>query len=392
MLVLVLAWAMAEFSLAAQQPRASRGAEIADWAQRAQQAQQAGNWTAAESAWRHVLTLVPSAAAWGNLGNVLKHEGRRQEAIHAFREGLKLQPKLAGLQLDLALVYFGAGDYAHAIPPLKAFVAKNPDNLQGVELLGICELNHAEYAAAVASLEHAAKLEGTPDVALLYALASAQTMAGQTDAAHQTLALMLQLGSDSAPLHLLLGEAEAHVSHIQQAMSEFQKALALDPRLLSVHLQMGLAQLKARRYSAAVQQFSEELKGDANCAECYFERGAAEFMQHQDEAAGRDFTSSIRLQPKNHDAWYYLARLELREDKKVQAVASLRQAIAANDQQPASHYLLGRTLSGLGQQAESKKELALADRLHQQEDHRSDAALQKDFHRVLQGAATASAH
>lgn len=384
---------MAGRSLAAQQqPAASRRAEVAVWAQRAQQAQQAGNWSAADAAWRHVLSEVPSAAAWGNLGNVLKHEGRRQEAINAFREGLKLQPNLAGLQLDLALVYFSAGDYAHAIPPLKAFVARKPDNLQGVELLGICQLNHGEYPPAVVSLEHAAKLEGTPDVALLYALASAQTMAGQTDAAHQTLTLMLQLGSDSAPLHLLLGEAEAHVSHIQQAMSEFQKALALDPRLPSVHLQMGLAQLKARNYPAAVEQFSDELKINANCAECYFERGAAEFMQHQDEPAGRDLTASIRLQPKNHDAWYYRARVELRKGEKEQAVASLRKAIAANDQQPASHYLLGRTLLAMGRQAEGKKELSVADRLHQKEDHRSDAALQKDFHRVLQGSAAASAH
>lgn len=388
----MLAMALAGLPLAAQQPAASRRAEIATWAGRAQQAQQAGNWSTAEAAWRHVLSLDASAAAWGNLGNVLKHEGRGREAIHAFREGLKLQPNLVGLQLDLALVYFGAGDFAHAIPPLQAFVAKNPDNLQGVELLGISQLNHAEYRPAVVSLEHAAKLEGTPDVALLYALASAQTMAGQTGAAHQTLALMLQLGSDSAPLHLLLGEAEAHVSHIQQAMSEFQKALALDPRLPSVHLQMGLAQLKARNYPAAVEQFSDELKLNAQCAECYFERGAAEFMQHQDGPAGRDFTASIRLQPKNHDAWYYQARLQLRQGEKEQAVASLRKAIAVNGQQPASHYLLGRTLMTLGKQAEGKKELALADHLHQQEDHRSDVALQKDFHRVLQGSATPAAH
>lgn len=374
------------------QAQPDRTAEVTAWAKHAQQAQNAGNWREAEADWRRVLAVVPSAAAWGNLGNVLKHEGRRQDAIHAFHEGLKLQPGLTGLQLDLALVYFSVGDYAHAIPPLEAFVQKNPENLQGLELLGISQLNHAEYKPAVASLERAARVVGTPDVALLYALASAQTMAGQTEAAHQTLALMLQLGSDSAPLHLLLGEAEAHVSHIQQAMSEFQKALQLDPRLPSVHLQMGLALLKSRNYPAAIQQFSRELQLNANCAECYFERGASEFMNHQDVQAAKDFSASIRLQPRNHDAWYYQARVELRKGQQEQAVASLRKALAANDQQPASHYLLGRTLIALGKQGEGKKELAVADRLHQQQDRRSDAALQQDFRRVMQGSAAPGVH
>lgn len=379
-------------SLVSAQTRPAAGASLAAWIQRAEKAQAAGDWHAAELAWRQVVAISPSGAAWGNLGNVLKREGRPRQAVQAFHEGLKREPRLSGLQLDLALVYFTQRQYAQAIGPLTAYVRTNPESLQGLELLGICQLNARQFAAAAVHLEHAARVAGTPDVALLYALASSQTMAGQTDAARQTLTRMLQMGSDSAPLHLLLGEAEFNVAHNAEALAEFQKALAIDPRLASVHFQLGLVQLKNRNYPAAIQAFSAELKLRPECAECYFERGSSEYMQHQDEAAWTDIGTSLKMNPQDHDAWYYRARLQLRKGEREAAVASLRRAIAVDGLQPASHYLLGRTLLGLGQAAAARQQLALADRLHQQQDQRNDAAFRQDFRRVLQGSASPVRH
>lgn len=66
------------------------------------------------------------ASALAMVGNCLDHLGRREEAIEAYRLGLKLSPDESSLLFNLAVTLAQTGKLAEAIPLVKNNVQKNP--------------------------------------------------------------------------------------------------------------------------------------------------------------------------------------------------------------------------------------------------------------------------
>jgi len=93
-----------------------------------------------------ILLWLVTFAAVVPLGLALAHQSEYAEAVTAYRKALALKANLPGIDLDLGLALFKQEKLLDAIGPLKAAVAKTPQNVQAQVLLGMCYYGTAQYA------------------------------------------------------------------------------------------------------------------------------------------------------------------------------------------------------------------------------------------------------
>jgi Flp pilus assembly protein TadD len=87
------------------------------WFAKGQTALQAGDLDAAEAAFHEVLEADPGAgSAYANLGVIAMRRKNWDEAIRLLRKAETLEPKMAGIRLNIGLVEYRRGNYAAALP------------------------------------------------------------------------------------------------------------------------------------------------------------------------------------------------------------------------------------------------------------------------------------
>ena len=69
-----------------------RPRRVGSWIQLGNMRKQAGEHAAAERAYRHAITIRPTAEAWSQLGHLLLTQGRNGDAIDALQAALELVP------------------------------------------------------------------------------------------------------------------------------------------------------------------------------------------------------------------------------------------------------------------------------------------------------------
>lgn len=81
------------------------GADVVDLRQRADRAYQAGDWPAAEQAYRELVEIRPEAAEpWYRLGNVYVHLHEPKQAFSAYGQALKRRPDHARAWHNLGIL------------------------------------------------------------------------------------------------------------------------------------------------------------------------------------------------------------------------------------------------------------------------------------------------
>lgn len=103
---------------------------------------EAREWPQAEEYLRRALAQEPDALTWYNLGYVRDQQGRREEAMAAFREAVRLDPRLDRAWYGLGMALAALGRHREAVEPLEQAAALEPRNPYVWYALGMAQ-HHA---------------------------------------------------------------------------------------------------------------------------------------------------------------------------------------------------------------------------------------------------------
>jgi len=101
------------------------------------------------------------------------------------------------------------------------------------------------------------------------------------------------------------GEINFLLGQLQQAMADFQAAIAIDPNYADAHMSLGNTYFKLRSYEQAIACYSRTLELAPERDLAAFRRGRSHYILKEYPEAIRDFSHAIELQPSNVDAYYY---------------------------------------------------------------------------------------
>jgi tetratricopeptide (TPR) repeat protein len=280
-------------------------------------------------------------------------------AIQLLRKAEKLEPKMAGVRLNIGLVEYRRGNYSGAIAPFSSVLRDQPDSQQARYLLGLCQVFSKKYAEAIPVLGPLWP-EKSGDVLYLYLLDIAAVESGQKELDEKILKRMLEVGGGTAEFHLIMGKAYLNRDEVPKATSELERAAKLNPDLPFVHMNLGVAYMRAGADERAEAEFRRDVEIEPDLADTYGQLGALYFRMQKDEEAEKSYRQALARNGKMADAYFGLAKIYQKQQKPDQALKVIDTALRLAPDIQGGHFLRGRILTQLGRAKEAKVEFALA--------------------------------
>jgi len=275
------------------------------------------------------------------------------------RKAERLEPKMAGIRLNIGLVEYRRGNYAAAIAPFSSVLRDQPDSEQARYLLGLCRVLTKKYAEAVTVLEPLWPKKSN-DVLYLYLLDIGAVESGQKSLDEKILSRMIAVGGGTAEFHLILGKAYLNRDEIPEATSELEQAAALNPNLPFIHMNLGVAYMRAGADERAEAEFRRDIALEPDLADNYDQLGVLYARLGKDEDAERCFREALKRDSKMASAYAGLAKLYQKQQKLEPALKMADTTLRISPEFEGAHYLRGRILMQLGREKEARVELATA--------------------------------
>ncbi|MDE0263184.1 MAG: tetratricopeptide repeat protein [Bryobacterales bacterium] len=330
-----------------------------------------GQASEAERQFRYALELEPNhPTASFNLGTTLLQQGRPGEALPWLEEALSLQPDLYQNAYQLAYCRFLLGKYEAADSLLKRLAdpAESRAELQLLQALTDRALGRADRADQVLRAIRP-MIDGQPglefQLALLllnqnlaahseellrsvtrrlpasypahFNLAVAQNRLGKLPEAIGTAKAALAL-EETSEAHLLLADLLESQGQPLEAVTHFQKAVALDPTADN-YFALGYEFLTHWNWEAAARVFSDGLERMPDSWNLWIGVGAAELGLTRYEEATRAFLNAVSLRPEEMMGFHLLSQAFDRSDHAFDsALLSFRQLLERAPMDPLARY------------------------------------------------------
>jgi tetratricopeptide (TPR) repeat protein len=331
--------------------------------------------------------------------------GQYDKAANNFDTALILVPDFPAMKIQYARVALDSGNLDHAKLLASGVIHDYPNNpkiaADAHAILGRVLLKTNEDTKAKQEFEAAVALDPTFENG--YELAVADLDLGDGPGAAKIFSEMLASFGDTAAIHMYFGQAYGRSDFQDDAVAEFEKAIAKDGKLPGVHYSLAAAYLAtsgSSKLPEAEAELKKEIALSPNYAPAYAALGHLLAQQHDPATqfeAETDLKRATELDPTSPDGFLYLGQFYSDTHKLPEAEAALRQSIALTTdvsrnayQVQKAHYLLGRLLMQTGQPEEGKQQIAISQSLLQQNLQRDQNQL-SDYLQTKRAAQTTAA-
>lgn len=263
-----------------------------------------GDWANVENFMKQVLTVEPSAVdARYYIADAYRLQGKTNEAMKAFNDIIKTNPDFAPAYLGRARTRLILDPGAVSLAQADLETALLKDTNYGEVYLELCTLliEQKDYAAAEPVLNQAARVLPDSPVILVYR-AQISMLAGAYEQALTDAERALQLDPTLLPAYLMKGEALVRTGDLDGALEALTIYTTYVKDDSQAWLWIGLAQEEAGKSQAAVEAYSQALRLNKRLLDAYLSR--ARLYMEMDEAEGAldDYRAALGLDDKSFEA------------------------------------------------------------------------------------------
>jgi tetratricopeptide (TPR) repeat protein len=349
----------------AQQPSATIRGEV----ERGLAAMKSGDFSAAQQHFSAALRVDPSLAeVRANLGLAYYADHQYEKAISEFKEALRLSSSLATAKTFLPLSLAALGDCPEAMTGLQREFASNPDlklrRMLGLSLATCADQQGNAMEAVQVTQKLLAGYPDDPDV--LYA---AGQLYGKLSS--EIYLKLMKVAPNSARSFQVMASAAALDGNWKAALDAYHQALKLDPTLMGVHLQIAILLLThatdADTWQQALTELQQELKVNPRSAQAEYEIGEAYRKHGQLDEAVATFRQALEFDPSATPVRLGMAKALLQLGRKTEALSTLQPAAKTSPEDPSVHFLLAQIYRDLGRTSEAAQEEAEFNKLRHSE-------------------------
>jgi tetratricopeptide (TPR) repeat protein len=182
----------------------------------------------AAAEWRRVRELIPHHhVAWFQEGRLLKRLGKLEAAEPLLSQAVTLRPDLAEGWLELGMLHAIQGKAEQALSEYEREQLLAPNDSRVYYHIGKALSKLQRRSAAIQNLRQSLQLQPTWETH--YALGEEMAFDGQAAEARKELEQVTRMRPEYAPAHLNLGVALQQLGREQDARTQFEETLRLEP-------------------------------------------------------------------------------------------------------------------------------------------------------------------
>lgn len=310
---------------------------------------------------RRAAVLSPEIAA--ECAEVFQKAGMSQEAVGLLRLALARAPNNFRLLVLLGQMETHVRDFAEARQHLNRAAKLKPHTADSLYSFGMLESAEGNYDAALSNLKQARALAPhSPPILTQFIINAMQANQPQVavDAANE----LLQLKSDDPEFLYLFGAASLQNGSLGSAQSALERYRQQRPDDLRGCIALGITFAGQHgRHQEAKTQFEQCLKLDPTSVEPKYQLGLIFKSEGEVKKAIQMFEDVITRASEHANALRDLGALYLQTGAEVKARAVLERAVALNPEDAETHFLLSRLYSLIGESILARQHLGLFQKL-----------------------------
>ena len=193
----------------------------------------------------------------------LENDGKFTQAIASYKLASHADPKNPTIFLNLARLMIYTGSYDEAIKNAENSLLLNPNNSQGQSLRGYALGLQGNYLEAEGALQKALEADANNAIALAYytevlvmEITDQKDALGTLDKAKQYSRTAQSLAPNLMETHRARGDLLEITSNYEEAIAEFQAAIAINPNIADLHLALGRNYRYLEQYGKAIEEFN----------------------------------------------------------------------------------------------------------------------------------------
>ena len=329
-----------------------------------------GNLEAATNAVTETLRLDPNYQPAHELADTIKqahynkgithlNSERYSEAVTAFQNAITLDSDFVTAHYNLGLAYLKMETYRRAIPSLEKTVTLDPNHKAAYHALALAYLGQQELGKARDAARAALKIDADyqPALSLLAAVDPSFTPPETQETAQPDPKPPVNPQSDAKSrqeMHYDLGIVYLESKMYAEAITEFRKAIDVDPDYVAAHVGLGMVYLEMGQLDDAENAAVEALRVDANAD------AARQLLDNIKQARpeppqpepDKQTPSSTDTADEKQDLERGLAFLNNRQYE--QAAAAFKRVIKSDPDSMEAHYGLGQAYLEVGAYDDAK--------------------------------------
>jgi tetratricopeptide (TPR) repeat protein len=343
-----------------------------------------------------------SAADHLNLAKRYLSEQKTDLAIAELKQVVAIDPANVEAQGNLGVLLYFRGDYAGAIPELRAATKAQPDLWKIQALLGMAEDRVGDQQASRSDLEAAfphlaeekVQLDAGRMLLDLYSnsgdldqaanlvaslLATRPTDSSllylsyriHSDLANRAILTMAVADPDGAEIHQAMARELARQGNIAQAIADYREAIRINPHLPGVHTELGDLLYHSQDdqlRTAAPNEFQAALAADPRDEKAQLAVGVFAELQGDVKTAYADDSRALQLEPNDSDACTELAKVLIHMSRDDEAQRLLERAVQIDPSNYVAHFRLGTLYRQQGKNDQAKQQVELYLRYKQTHD------------------------
>ncbi|MGH0119274.1 UNVERIFIED_CONTAM: hypothetical protein FKN15_026954 [Acipenser sinensis] len=255
------------------------------------------DWQDEEMLYKSGINVNP-AKAWGNLGNVLKSQGKMAEAEQAYRNALYYRSNMADMLYNLGLLLQENSKFSEALHYYKLAIGSRPTLASAYLNTGIILMNQGRLDEAKRTFLTCAEI---PDENL------------KDPHAHQS--------SVTSCLYNL-GKLFYERGQIEEALSAYKKAIQKMPRQFagqSLYNMMGEAYMRLNKLTEAEHCYLESLRAKPDHIPAHLTYGKLLALTGHKLEAEQYFLKAIQLDPTKGNCYMHYGQFLLEESRLLEA-------------------------------------------------------------------------
>lgn len=262
------------------------------------------DWQNEEMLYKSGISVNP-AKAWGNLGNVLKNQGKVAEAEQAYRNALYYRRNMADMLYNLGLLLQENNRFSEALHYYKLAIGSRPTLASAYLNTGIVLMNQGRLEEAKRTFVTCADI---PDENL------------KDPHAHKS--------SVTSCLYNL-GKLLHEQGHQEEAISVYKEAIQKMPRQFapqSLYNMMGEAYMRLNKLTEAEHWYKESLRSKPDHIPAHLTYGKLLAMTGQKTEAEKFFLKAIELDPTKGNCYMHYGQFLLEDSRLLEAAEMAEKA------------------------------------------------------------------
>ncbi len=308
---------------------------------------------------RSIASAPDSAYTHAALGNAYANTHRYTEALKAYKIAIALDSKDKMIQHQIGNVYSKRGEHTAAVRHQRQAIALDPKFGAAHYQLGLLYAHEKRWDDAINAYRTAYQHDPTL-VEALYNLAQAYRRIGDTTAARELMERFQERKAVLDPLHQLRGALQrtqdtteraqilANIGRLylkdenyEKAVSEYQKALGMNPKFAPAYNGIGIAYTMLGRYPKAIDAQQSALALQPDFVEAHAGLGLAYLRQNRTELALKHYQQAVALDPQFVEAHLKIAMILLNRGSYAAAAEAYQTIIALKPDDAEAYHNLG---------------------------------------------------